>query len=311
MTGSPSTAGVSVTSLLAAPWGLVSYSVDGGAARTGIQDSDGIVRALREELGTLPLLELLHRWGDLAGELEGLDVLGLAPVSRAALDIPLRLPAKLVFAGANYHAHAREMGGEVPDGVQPFFFLKPPSTVLVPDGADLPVYSAGSRIDWEAELGVVIGRHGKNVAIEDAMALIAGYVVLNDITDRSRLARTPPVLSPAFGFDWLSAKGLDASCPISSAVVPAWLVPDPQDLTVRLRVNGELKQNASTSDMITGIPALLAAASAIMTLEPGDILATGTPAGVGAGRGEFLEPGDVVTAEVEHVGQVTNRITAA
>jgi 2-keto-4-pentenoate hydratase/2-oxohepta-3-ene-1,7-dioic acid hydratase in catechol pathway len=301
-----------VSTLPTVPGGLVSYAMAGGSLHTGIVDSEGVVRALPDQLGSLSLMQLLQSWDDISGQLVALDIQQCAEVPGAELDIPLRLPAKLIFAGANYYAHAQEMGTPVPEGVQPFFFLKPPSTTLVPDGADLPVFhDLGAKIDFEAELGVVIGRRGKNVAVQDAPALIAGYVVVNDITDRSRLARAQPILGPAFAFDWLSAKGLDASCPISSALVPARLVADPQDLAIRLWVNGELKQNGSTSDMVTDIPSLIAAVSETMTLEPGDVIATGTPAGVGAGRGEFLEPGDVITAEVELVGRVTNRIVPA
>jgi 2-keto-4-pentenoate hydratase/2-oxohepta-3-ene-1,7-dioic acid hydratase in catechol pathway len=299
LTHSPSTERQDLGPLAGAPWALVSYTADAAPVRAGILDSSGAVRSLDRQLGIKTLLELLGDWNDASHALASLDVTVLDAVPEAVLDIPVRLPSKLIFAGANYYAHAQEMGTPVPAGVRPFFFLKPPSTTLVPDGVDIAVHSGPKcRIDWEAELGVVIGRRGKSVTREDAWALVAGYVVINDITDRSRLARPQPILGPQFAFDWLSAKAIDASCPIGSGFVPSHLVPDPHDLAVRLWVNGELKQNGTTADMVTDIASLIEAASATMTLEPGDIIATGTPAGVGAGRGEFLQPGDVVTAEV-------------
>lgn len=309
MTDAGFLAPVTARALSTAPWGLVSYSVAAGPLRTGVLDAGGVVRALEGALGSGTMLDLLVRWERTAEAIADLRLERLAEVHGARLDVPVRLPPKLIFAGANYYDHAREMGTEVPDGVQPFFFFKPPSTTLIADGAPIPVSAAaGSRIDWEAELGVVIGRRAQKVSREDAGGLVAGYVVLNDITDRSRLARAEPILGAPFAFDWLAAKAQDSSCPMGAMLVPAGLVAEPHNLAVRLWVNGKLKQDGCTADMVADIPALLEAVSDVMTLEPGDIVATGTPAGVGVARGEFLRPGDVVTAEVEGVGRVTNHV---
>lgn len=289
-------------------WGLVSYVSGRGPARAGVLDADGTVRELPGQLATSSMLELLGRWDHVVDDLLALDLESLSPVDNARLDIPVRFPPKLICAGANYYAHAAEMGTPVPEGIAPYFFMKPPSTTLVGDGDPIPIDDDQVRIDWEAELGVVVGRRVRRLSPSEAADAIAGYVVLNDITDRSGLRREPPVLGPPFAFDWLSAKGLDASCPIGPTLVPAGLIDDPRDLRVRLWVNGELQQDGSTADMVADVPELLVALSHVMTLEPGDIVATGTPAGVGVARGTFLKPGDVVSAEVELVGRVTNQV---
>lgn len=299
------------TGLLAgAPWALVSYRTSAAATRAGVLTADGEVRSLAA-VADSSLSELLARWDDgVAGALQQLDVGTLPIVPEAVMTVPL-VPSKVVMAGANYRSHILEMGGSVPEGLRPFFFLKPPSTTLVTHGAEVPIDPADSvSIDYEGELGVVIGRRTARVAPEQALGAVAGYIALNDITDRARLSRPQPVLAPPFAFDWMSSKCLDASCPISATVVPAWLVDDPQDVRISVWVNDDLKQDESTADMINTVSRLIAEASNVMTLEPGDILATGTPAGVGAARGERLAPGDTVTVEVSGVGRVTNRIVA-
>jgi 2-keto-4-pentenoate hydratase/2-oxohepta-3-ene-1,7-dioic acid hydratase in catechol pathway len=138
-------------------------------------------------------------------------------------------------------------------------------------------------------------------------AHIAGYMVLNDVSARDRLGRTDAV-APPFGFDWTSAKGEDTFCPTGPGVTPAWFVADPQDLRITLSVNGVVKQDSSTADMMNSAFAVVAAASRIMTLEPGDIVATGSPAGVGAPRGEFLQDGDEVVVEIGQLGQLRNPV---
>ena len=295
--------------LAGASWGLVSYSVPEApqASRAGIIGADGAVHHL-EAFATATSEDILARWDDFRDQFAELDVDSLPVVEGARLSQPIR-PPKLVMAGANYHSHIREMGGEAPVGMQPFFFLKPATTAVVPDGAEIAIDPGPDcRMDWEAEVGVVIGRRVHRLAPEAALDCIAGYLVLNDITDRAKLARKQPVLGAPFAFDWLASKSLDGSCPISSAIVPAHLVPDPRDVRLRLWVNGDLKQDASTADMITDFRELLVELSAVMTLEPGDIVATGTPSGVGAGRGEFLKPGDVVSIQADGIGRLTNRI---
>lgn len=297
------------SALAGAPWGLVSYRSAGGGQRAGVLGSDGIVREL--EAGAIGMLALLGRWDEVAEELAGLDPGALPPAVDAAPGLPIAYPPKIVCAGANYHAHVREMGGKPPPpGVGPYFFFKPPTTALIADGEAVAIGAwKDGQVDWEVELGVVIGRRITAASPAEALDAVAGYTVLNDITDRSRLHREPNG-GPPFTFDWFSSKARDRSCPIGTAVVPSSLVAAPQDLTIRLWVGDELKQDSTTADMIFDIPTLIAAASEVLTLEPGDVIATGTPAGVGRPHQEFLAPGDVVTAEIEGVGRLTTPITA-
>ena len=192
--------------------------------------------------------------------------------------------------------------------VTPYFFFKPPTTSVVGPGEDIVLpRRAGRKIDWEAELGVVIGTRCRDVPVGRAREVVAGWTIVNDVSARDRLDRTNPV-APPFGFDWVQAKAGDTFCPMGPGVVPDWLVGDPQNLDLRLSVNGVVKQDANTADMVTGIADLIAAASATVTLEPGDVIATGTPAGVGYPRGDFLRPGDEVLVEIDGVGALRNPV---
>ena len=164
-----------------------------------------------------------------------------------------------------------------------------------------------SAYDWEAELAVVIADRCKDVAVADARAHVAGYLVADDLSDRGSFPRENPVMAP-FAFDWVAHKSADGSCPIGPGLVPAWLVADPQALSIELSVNGEVKQSSHTSQMVIGVDALVAGASRLTTLEPGDVILTGTPAGVGAPRGTFLGDGDVVTVTIEGLGSITHTL---
>jgi 2-keto-4-pentenoate hydratase/2-oxohepta-3-ene-1,7-dioic acid hydratase in catechol pathway len=194
-------------------------------------------------------------------------------------------PGKIVCVGRNYLEHARELGNELPE--RPLLFLKPPSAVVASgDAIELPADSA--RVEFEGEIGVVVGRRLRRASREEARAAVRGVVAVNDVTARD-LQRTDG--------QWTRAKGFDTFCPVGpEAAAPA----DLASLTVVTRVNGEERQRGSASDMAFDVPAVLAYISAIMTLEPGDLVATGTPAGVGP-----LAAGDVV--EVEVVGYSTVR----
>ncbi len=286
---------------------LVSYRLTGEARlRTGIVRNGAICRLAVLD-GFAGVLELVKRWGEVAPRLRGTDLARAEPVGVARLAAPLVYPRKMLFAGANYRSHAAEMGVEVAEGGEPYFFLKPPTTTVVGPGDSIVVGGPEERVDWEAELAVVIGRRVRAVGPEEAMAAVAGYTVVNDISARGQLQRTVTP-AEAFRWDWLASKGQDTFCPMGPGLVPAWEVVDPQRLRVRLWVNGVLKQDASTADMIVPVPVLVAAVSRILTLEPGDVIATGTPAGVGAPRGEQLRPNDVVVAEVEGVGRLVNPV---
>lgn len=211
---------------------------------------------------------------------------------------PMALPNKLICIGANYHDHIKEM--PIPmEPTYPFSFLKPPSTTLRGSGIPVEVPSIAEMIDWEAELAVIIGRPCRNVTKKDAFDYVAGYANLNDISARDWLANRPGV-----GVDWVRHKGFDGFAPMGPFFVSAEFIADPQDLSIELTVNGVVKQSSNTGQMVFGVAEIIEHLSGIMTLEPGDVIATGTPAGVGNGRKppEYLKAGDVIRMEVGPLG---------
>jgi 2,4-didehydro-3-deoxy-L-rhamnonate hydrolase len=215
---------------------------------------------------------------------------------------PLMYPNKLICLGANYRDHNAEM-----DNTQaprfPYCFLKPPTTTLVGSGAIIFLPEYAKMIDWEVELAVVIGQKAHHVRGEAAMASIAGYSILNDISARDWV---PQEERSNLGLDWVMLKGFDGSSPMGPFITPAEFVQDPQVLTLTLTVNGQVKQHANTASMIFSIQEIIEHLTTIMTLEPGDVIATGTPSGVGFGRKpqEFLRSGDRMVAEIEGLGSL-------
>lgn len=203
--------------------------------------------------------------------------------------MPLSRPSKIVCIGRNYLEHARELGNEVPE--RPLVFLKPPSS-LIGDGDAILLPAESARVEHEGEIAVLIGARASRVAAEDAMQYVAGYAPLNDVTARD-LQKTDG--------QWTRAKGFDTFCPLGQ-MMPADDI-DPAALEVICRVNGEARQHGQASQMAFSIPELIAYASGFMTLEAGDVLATGTPAGVGA-----IEEGDVVEVEIPGVGSIRNPV---
>jgi 2-keto-4-pentenoate hydratase/2-oxohepta-3-ene-1,7-dioic acid hydratase in catechol pathway len=294
----------------ATTWSLVTYrSGDDPADRVGTLGADGVVRAVPELGDYRGLMPALDDWSEVAATLRRCDHGRLAPVPDAKVLAPLRFPRKILCAGANYWSHLREMGGSLEQGAleDPFFFLLPATSIVGPgDPIQIPM-DDHANVDWEGELAIVIGQSGRNVSIEAARAHVAGYTVCNDISARG-LHRRRSYPAPPFEWDWLRSKGRDTFLPVGPGVTPAWLVSDPHDLRLRLWVNDDLKQDARTSDLILDIWHLVAAASQTVTLEPGDIVTTGTPNGVGAARGEFLRSGDVVTVEIDGLGRLSNPV---
>jgi 2-keto-4-pentenoate hydratase/2-oxohepta-3-ene-1,7-dioic acid hydratase in catechol pathway len=214
---------------------------------------------------------------------------------------PLQFPAKVICTGANYHDHVTKDGGHASfskDDNIPVFFLKPPTTSLVGQG---PVrYPAQTeKLDYEIELAFVIGQGGRNIAAEDAHRHIAGYTVAVDLSARD-WQRHPKHLVK---FDLFGGKAFDDSCPLGPGIVPARYV-DPGDLQLRLSVNGELRQDANTADLIWPVDELVARISEHVTLEPGDVVLTGTPSGVGLATGTWLQVGDVIECEITGLGSM-------
>lgn len=210
-----------------------------------------------------------------------------APWTPADLLAPVE-PFKILCVGRNYAAHAKELGNEVPK--EPLLFFKPKSSLVGQHGV-LTLPAASERVEHEAELGVVIGKLAKNVSKADALAHVYGYTAVNDVTARD--------LQKKDG-QWARAKGFDGFCPAGPWVETDL---DPRDVAVRCRVNGVVRQDGRTSSMVFDVAALIAYASAIMTLEPGDLLVTGTPEGVGP-----LVKGDVLETEIEGIGVLETRI---
>lgn len=205
--------------------------------------------------------------------------------------LPVVLPTKIVCVGLNYKSHAEEMGLALPS--EPLIFLKPPSAVV--GSGDAVVLPEGcGRVDYEAELGIVIGQTGRHIRPEDAARHIFGYTCANDVTDREIQKRD--------GL-YARAKGFDTFCPVGPWIETE--VAEPRDLAVRALVNGEVRQDGNTRDMIFGPAELVSFISRVMTLHPGDLILTGTPAGIGP-----LAPGDTVSVEIENVGLLINPVSA-
>ena len=215
---------------------------------------------------------------------------------------PLMYPNKLICLGANYSDHNAEMGN-MTRSKYPFTFLKPPTTTLVGSGETVALPEYARMIDWEVELAVIIGKKAHQVRGEEAMACIAGYSVFNDISARDWV---PAEEQSFMGFDWVMLKGFDQSAPMGPYITPSEFVPDPQALALTLTLNDQVKQKANTANMVFSVQEIVEHLARVMTLEPGDVIATGTPSGVGFGRKpqEFLKSGDLMIAEIEGLGRL-------
>jgi 2,4-didehydro-3-deoxy-L-rhamnonate hydrolase len=215
--------------------------------------------------------------------------------------VPIDRPGKIIAAGLNYRDHAGESAAEPP--TSPILFAKwatcligPDEPIVIPAGID--------EVDWEAELAVVIGRTARGVGIDDALDFVKGYICMNDVSARK---------AQRDDGQWTRAKSFDTFGPVGPQLVPASEIPDPQVLGIRARVNGELMQDSNTSAMIFSVAFLISYVSAGITLEPGDLITTGTPSGVGAFRPTpiFLHPGDRVDIEIDGIGTLSNPVSGA
>ncbi len=213
---------------------------------------------------------------------------------------PLLYPRKLICIGTNYQDHIAEMGINTRPKY-PYSFLKPATTTLIGSGTPVQLPEQAKMVDWEAELAVVIGQKARHVRGEDAMACIAGYSLLNDVSARDWIAE-----APSLGIDWVMQKAFDGFAPMGPLITPAAFVADPQQLSLTLSVNGQVKQNSNTANMVFSVREIIEHLTSIMTLEPGDVIATGTPAGVGHGKRppEYLHSGDTMVVEIEDLGQL-------
>jgi 2-keto-4-pentenoate hydratase/2-oxohepta-3-ene-1,7-dioic acid hydratase in catechol pathway len=219
----------------------------------------------------------------------------------ATLLSPVRAPQKVVAIGLNYADHARESGTTPPE--KPMVFVKTPNSIIGPDEPIVIDPGLTSQVDYEAELAVVMGRRASQVTEADALSHVLGYTLCNDVSARD--AQFADV-------QWVRGKSFDTFCPLGPWITTADEVPDPQALAIRCRVNGDLLQDSTTAEMIFGVAHLISYLSQGITLEPGDVIATGTPFGVGFARTPpiFLRPGDSVEVEVESLGILRNPVVA-
>jgi 2-keto-4-pentenoate hydratase/2-oxohepta-3-ene-1,7-dioic acid hydratase in catechol pathway len=215
--------------------------------------------------------------------------------------LPIDRPQKIICVGLNYRDHAEEQGVALPE--RPLLFAKWPNTLIGP-GVPIVLPPISSQVDYEAELGVVIGSTVSRCSEENALEAVAGYICLNDVSARDLQFADQ---------QWVRGKSLDTFCPVGPQLVPAAEVPDPQALRIRSILNGQTMQDSTTANMVFGIAQLIAFISQAITLEPGDLIATGTPDGVGVFRDPqvFLQPGDEITIEIEGLGTLTNPVVAS
>lgn len=229
------------------------------------------------------------------------------------LEAPLKNTHKLILLAGNYRGHIDEVGFRVPgvnDAVTPQFFLKPPSTTIIGPGQPILIPQDGLWIDWEVELAVVIGRRGKHIPKSKALEYVFGYTILNDISERAlntnienRFVREKDPF-----MDWLQGKWFDTFAPMGPSVVTSDEIQNPHNLEIKLFRNGEIEQIGNTSQMIHSVSYLIHKLSEIITLEPGDVISTGTPSGVGHSKGIRLEDGDTLECVIESIGSLLNPV---
>jgi 2-keto-4-pentenoate hydratase/2-oxohepta-3-ene-1,7-dioic acid hydratase in catechol pathway len=281
---------------------LAAFSID-GRFRLGAVRGDRVID-LTASGAPATLLELIQ-----AGPTEWARVEAFSraedfpsrPLDEVRLLAPLPNPPKIVAIGLNYMDHCREQNVPVPD--KPLVFAKFPSSIIGP-GEDIVWDTAlTQQVDYEAELGVVIGRRARRVSIEQALDHVLGYTIVNDVSARD--IQFPDK-------QWVRGKSLDTFCPVGPVVVTAGEIPDPQALSIKCLINGQPMQDSSTSEMIFGVRELIARLSRSFTFEPGDLIATGTPAGVGVFRKPpvYLHDGDTVVIEIQGIGRLQNRARA-
>jgi 2-keto-4-pentenoate hydratase/2-oxohepta-3-ene-1,7-dioic acid hydratase in catechol pathway len=303
-----------------ADYRVVSYETDAGP-RAGMVVGEEVFPLSESAPGLSgSVIELLQRWREAEPMLEQ-AASKIKPgagkkLSQVKLLSPVLYPSAVYCAGANYGDHAAEMARAAnrpppPDpheaGLKPWHFMKAPRAIVASD-VEVAIPPETKKLDWEAELAAVIGRPAKNVSEASALDYVAGYLVANDLSARDLSRRKGVPETSGFHHDWISHKSFDGSCPLGPWLVPAKQVGDPQKLDIKLWVNDVIKQDSNTAQMIFTIAEQIAHLSSRITLNPGDVILTGTPSGVGAARREFLGAGDVVRLWIEHIGTLTNRM---
>ena len=272
--------------------GGVAYRLAPSLARVGLAGQDSVLGLFSDWARSLSALNAA------ASQVQAADQITAA--SRLA---PVLYPGKILCAGANYYDHLAEMGmpGAKKEDQRLFFFMKPPRNAVVGEGKTVHMPINTQAFDWEVELALVIGKTARNVSVEQALSHVAAYTVAIDFSARDH-NRAPETF---YKLDWVAGKGHDTCCPLGPRLIPAHQFGDPQQAALKLAVNGTLKQNGNAKDMIFSVAEQIATASRIMTLDPGDVLLTGTPAGVGVPHKTFLSVGDQVDADIEGIGRLS------
>lgn len=258
----------------------------------------------------------LHNWPEVLNLLPGLaestakaassGAIAAIDNGLAAVVEPLSLP-RIFAAASNYVKHAKEMGTVLTDKADsnPYMFIKASTSVIGP-GQTVYIPPETQKPDWEVELAAVVGRSARRVGEDEALDYVAGYTIINDVSARDLTRRE----DFPFKFDWFQGKSFDTFAPLGPWIVPSALIGDPQTVKLGLSVNGEMMQDGTTAEMIFSVREQISYLSSLLTLRPGDVIATGTPTGVGASRGMFLQPGDVMRATIENIGALENPVEA-
>jgi 2-keto-4-pentenoate hydratase/2-oxohepta-3-ene-1,7-dioic acid hydratase in catechol pathway len=312
-----------MASTKSAGYKLASYqTADGPRAGLVVDDKVFDAAKLTGKAAYASVIGILEDWKTAAGLLSAAAAQAAKgrtqgrPLKGTKLLAPVLWPSAIFCAGANYADHVAEMNkfnGRPPEpdphtlGLQSWHFIKASRSLSDP-GATVKISDYSKKMDWEVELAAVIGRKAKNVPQEKALAYVAGYTAANDLSARDRGRRPHVADTSPFKADWVAHKSFDGSCPLGPWIVPASDIPDPQNLGLKLWVNDVVKQDSNSGQMIFNINEQLSHLSSRITLHPGDIILTGTPAGTGAESGEFLKAGDVVKVWIEGIGEFSNKI---
>ncbi len=295
---------------------LLNYAGDDGLARPGLGVGDGVIdlqsaMAGREGAGfsAASTLSVLENWDAALPVLSDIAAGGaeVTKLSDVQLLAPILYPGAIFNAAANYTDHQKEMNQGKSlnkEETTPYFFLKSGAHCVIGPGAEIRLPKVSQQIDWEAELGVVIGRSARNVSVDKALDYVAGYTIFNDLSARD-LSQPK---GRRWNTDWFVHKNFDGAGPLGPWMVPAQDIADPHDIDIKLWVNDEQMQDSNSKYLFFNINEQIEFLSRRMTLRPGDVIATGTPSGVGRPRGIFLKPGDVVTIELGGIGTRKNPV---
>jgi len=314
---------------------LASYANADGAARAGIVVDDRMVDVEQglgardgDEGGSMrSVLAILEHWQEVGPRLQQLaravraatTLSATQALSEVKLLAPVMFPGTVFCAGANYKDHVKEMSQalNLPEeadahaiGLKPWHFIKPSAPCIRETGARISLPRYSRCVDWEAEIALVIGRYCRDVSVTDALEHVAGLTIVNDLSARDHLKREKVPVDSPFRFDWVSQKCFEGALPMGPWICPLDDAGDIYSLGIKLWVNGELMQDSSSANVIFSFAEQVAHLSTRVTLRPGDLIATGTPAGCGAARGRYLRPGDRVRIWVERVGELHSEFAA-